>query len=161
MSSFWVAIQQRRPETAHQQCGEALLPKTRRRTMYMSLSTTTVWWICQIGCAGRLRKAEETSDLKRMMCCMTCFALMSRSVQPKGCISSYCTLASDLRIPSLRPDAEWSVMTRGFSCQTTNIGEIFMPGSRFEKWRGWDQHSAEISLSWKARMMSRSNSSVA
>ena len=108
MSNLWIAIQQRRPETAHQMQGEALLPKTSCQTIKSSESTVTIWQSCQIGCAGRLRKANATSLSK-----VTIFQLGKEHhsfhiIWPDECISSQLTLASAFGIPLLRPDPTWS-----------------------------------------------------
>ena len=61
------------------------------------------------------------------------------------------------------PEAEWElVMSSALDfCHTTNIGDIFIPGSRFEIGIVSDHRPAASSLSRKVRIVSRFSSSEA
>jgi len=160
-SNLCMPSQQSKPDTAHQHLSDAQLPKTRHWTMNNFPSILTTWQSWKMGCAGRFRKADMTSDLKvtkhflRLAFCTLC------RVWPKVCISSYLTFASAQEIPSLIPEWEWSVMTHGFLfCQTMNMGEIFAPRGRLVSSKLSDHLPAMVSLSWKVQMASRSSGSV-
>lgn len=148
MSSLVIANQHIRPAIAHQHWGEARFSKTRRRTICHIPSTLTSCLSCQRGCAGRSRKALDTSDFQVTRVVDKCWRLVLYKTCPKVLILSYFTFALTLDILLFRPEAVWSITTLGFPfCHMTNKGDDFIPGRRSSMFIGSDYLPALISLS--------------